>query len=111
MRVLWSRAEATVNEIVDAIETPRLARNTVLTTLGVLERKGAVKHTVAGRTFLYRATIAQSAAQKTALADVVARFFDSSPSLLVSALLDSKQMTAQEAASIRALFEESRKRK
>ena len=106
MRILWASGSATVNDIVAGIKKPKLARNTVLTTLGVIERKGFATHTVDGRTFVYRPLVAQEDVRVRALDDVVARFFDSSPSQLVLRLLNSKRMTDAEAASIRALLDE-----
>jgi predicted transcriptional regulator len=105
MRILWARGSATVNDIVAGIKKPKLARNTVLTTLGVIERKGFASHIVQGRTFVYRPEVAQEDVRVRALDDVVARFFDSSPSQLVLRLLDSKRMTDVEADSIRALLD------
>src|SRR5579872_2603900 len=93
MRVLWSRGESTNLEIVDSIPSPRLARNTVMTTLGVLERKGYVSHRADGRTFIYRALIAEDAVQGNVLENVVQRFFNGSAQDLVIKLLDAEYIS------------------
>ena len=50
MRVLWSKARATVSEVVGALPDKRSpAYNTVLTLLRILERKGYVRHEKSGR--------------------------------------------------------------
>jgi predicted transcriptional regulator len=111
MRVLWSRPRCTVNDIVAAIPKPTLARNTIMTTLGILERKGFVRHDVDGRTFIYEAAVAEIDARRSALADFAARFFDSSPSQLMAHFIDSEHLTQKEIAAIQKMFGEAKDRK
>ena len=96
MRVLWSKAECTNQEIVTAIVDPPLARNTVMTTLGVLERKGYVTHRAEGRTFLYSAVISQDEVRGRALESTIRRFFDGSARALVVKLLEGEHMSPAE---------------
>jgi len=105
MRVLWSRGESTNMEIVGTITGPPLARNTVMTTLGVLERKGYVAHRTEGRTFIYRAVVAEDRARETALEGVLRRFFDGSAEQLVVKLLDSKSISAADRKRIQKLVD------
>ena len=107
MRVLWARREATNIEIVEAITEPPLARNTVMTTLGVLERKGYVAHRTDGRTFVYRAAIAQDAVRKNVLESVIRRFFDGSAEQLVVKLLDSEYVSDRDVKRIATLIEQA----
>ena len=104
MRVLWARTEATSVEIVDAIGDPPLARNTVMTTLGVLERKGYVTHRADGRTFVYTAVVGQDAARSGALESLIQRFFDGSAKQLVVKLLDDVPLGGDERARIERLL-------
>ena len=84
MRVLWERKRATVGEVVERLAGPHTpAYNTVLTTLGILERKGYVTHEKVGRAFAYLPVVDQSEARYSALSQVLNRFFDDSPRLLV----------------------------
>jgi len=77
MQVLWARKRATVGDVVAELAgTHRLAYNTVLTTLGILERKGYVRHEKDGRAFAYLPVVDQSAARQSALSQVLNRFFD-----------------------------------
>ena len=56
MRVLWEKGQATVGEVVDALNTrPKPAYNTVLTLLRIMEKKGYVTHRKDGRAFIFRA--------------------------------------------------------
>jgi len=107
MRVLWTRDEATNVDIVGAIDNPRLARNTVMTTLGVLERKGYVDHRVDGRTFLYRAVVAEDDVRASVLDSVLQRFFGGSAEALVAKLLDREAISVTDRERIQALFEKA----
>jgi len=107
MRVLWSRGESTNMDIVNAIVEPPLARNTVMTTLGVLERKGYVKHRAEGRTFIYAALVPEERAQGTALESVLNRFFDGSAEQLVVKLLDADYISSADRKRIQKLLDEA----
>ncbi|HTV91262.1 MAG TPA: BlaI/MecI/CopY family transcriptional regulator [Verrucomicrobiae bacterium] len=107
MRVLWTRGESTNMEIVNAIVDPALARNTVMTTLGVLERKGYVRHRTDGRTFIYSAVVAEDRARGTALESVLRRFFDGSAEQLVVKLLEAEYLSTDERKRIARLVDEA----
>lgn len=107
MRVLWARPQSTTMDVVNAIVDPPLARNTVMTVLGVLERKGYVRHRTEGRTFIYSAVVAQEAARGSALENVLTRFFDGSAEALVSKLLDSKKISAADRKRLQEMIDES----
>ena len=107
MRVLWSRGECTNLEIVDSILNPKLARNTVMTTLGVLERKGYVRHRSEGRTFVYRAVVGEDAVRGNALDNVLHRFFGGSAEELVVKLLDAKYVSARDKKRIQQLLDKA----
>jgi predicted transcriptional regulator len=107
MRILWARNESTNMEIVNAITDPPLARNTVMTTLGVLERKGYVKHRTDGRTFIYSALVPEDRAKGTALESVLRRFFDGSAEQLVVKLLDAEYISNAERKRIQKLVDEA----
>ena len=108
MRVLWSRAEATTLEIAGAIADPPLARNTVMTTLGVLERKGYVHHREEGRTFVYSAVMDKDAVRGNALDSVIRRFFDGSAKALVVKLLDGDYVAPADRQRMQRLLDDLR---
>ena len=96
MHVLWDQGESTVGDVVDALHTrPKPAYNTVLTLLRIMEKKGYVTHRKDGRAFIFRAVIGRSDASRSALATLVNRFFEGSPSLLVLNLLEDDQLSAE----------------
>jgi BlaI family transcriptional regulator, penicillinase repressor len=108
MRVLWQRGPSTNMDVVTAITDPPLARNTVMTTLGVLERKGYVAHETEGRTFIYRPLIMEDAVQTKALENVLRRFFDGSAEQLVLKLFDNRKISVRDRKRIQELLEKAR---
>lgn len=110
MTVLWNRGESTVAEVVDAIGTPALAYNTVLTTLRILEQKGYVRHKAAGRAFVYRAAVQRGDAQRNLVHHVVSRFFGGSPRELVLKLIESENVDEIELARLRELIDKAQGR-
>ncbi len=77
----------------------------MLTTLGILERKGYVTHEKDGRAFVYLPVVDQSEARQSALSQVLNRFFDDSPRLLVLDLLGHERTDADELRRVRELIE------
>ena len=108
MRVLWDRGRGTVAEVVEDIDGPRKpAYNTVLTILGILEEKGAVRHHRVGRAFEYEPRIGRGEARRRALSHVLQRFFDNSPEALILNLLGREETDPAELERVRALLAES----
>jgi len=108
MQVLWEKGQSTVGDVVDAFHTGRRpAYNTVLTLLRIMEKKGYVTHRKDGRAFIFRAVIARSDASRSALATLVNRFFDGSPSLLVLNLLRNDQLSAEAIDELKKRIEEA----
>jgi len=70
MAILWHRGPSTVAEVRERL-SDRLAHNTVLTVLTVLEEKGYVDHTEEGKAHRFRARVKQETAGATAADRVV----------------------------------------
>src|SRR4249920_3949069 len=108
MQVLWAHQRATVGDVVARLaRTHRLAYNTVLTTLGILERKGYVRHEKDGRAFAYLPVVDQNEARQSALSQILNRFFDNSPRALVLDLLGHERTDADELRRVRELIEDA----
>jgi len=108
MRVLWSRGPSTASQVAGSIKGPVLAKNTVLTTLGILERKGQITHEAEGRAFLYRATVDEQAARKSVLDDLVARFFGGSRRALLMHVIEDEVIGEDEVSRIREILNETK---
>ena len=108
MNVLWERGQATVSEIVEALEVrPRLAYNTVLTLLRIMERKGYVSHRKEGRAFTFLPEVGRADASRNALQTLVNRFFEGSPRLLMLNLLEDEQLPPDVLRQLKERIEEA----
>ncbi len=97
MRLLWSRGESLVSDLVSALpESSPLAYTSVLTTVRILEQKGYVKHRQEGRAFLYEPCIAEHDASRSEVRHVLHRFFDNSRERLLLTLLGDGEITPAE---------------
>jgi len=105
MEVLWEKGAATVGEVAEALSKDRLvAYNTVLTLMRILERKGYVRHTKDGRAFVYQPLLDRSEASRTAVRQLLNRFFNNSPELLMLNLLQDEAIDQKEIERLRGLI-------
>jgi BlaI family penicillinase repressor len=106
MRVLWDRGQATVAEVQEALLPERsLAYSTLATILSRLEDKRQVCHEVRGRTFVYKPLLAEEDASQSMLSRLVEGVFGGSPAELVSQLLQSQDVDAEELQRIKELVQ------
>jgi predicted transcriptional regulator len=105
MDVLWEKGSATVGGVAEALAREKpVAYNTVLTLMRILERKGYVRHTKDGRAFVYHPVVDRGAACRTAVRQLVNRFFDNSPELLMLNLLRDEKLDEREIERLRELI-------
>ena len=108
MRVLWERGQATVGEVVEALNTgPKPAYNTVLTLLRIMEKKGYVSHRKDGRAFIFQPAVDRADASRSALQTLVNRFFEGSPRLLMLNLLEDAQLSPEALQQLKKRIEEA----
>lgn len=105
MEILWNKGSASVAEVVALMPPPAIAYNSVLTTMRILERKGHVRHTEAGRAFVYRPTVARDEAARSAVADVLGRFFKNKPSELALHVIEDERPSQDELQRLRSLID------
>jgi predicted transcriptional regulator len=108
MRVLWTRGESLVSDLVMAIseDTP-LAYTSVLTTVRILEQKGYVEHRQEGRAFLYRPCIAEHEASRSEVSHLLLRFFGNSREQLLLTLLGDGDITHGELQRLKRAIAEA----
>uniref|UniRef100_E6QME0 MarR family transcriptional regulatory protein n=1 Tax=mine drainage metagenome TaxID=410659 RepID=E6QME0_9ZZZZ len=106
MKILWRRGESGVSDLVAALpESEALAYNSVLTTVRILEKKGYVLHRQEGRAYLYRACVAEDEAGKSAVKQVMSRFFGNSREQLLLSLLGDQEISIGELERLREAIE------
>ena len=97
MKVLWTRGESTVSDMVSATASDgELAYNSVLTTIRILETKGYVHHRQEGRAFLYSSAVGEDEASRSEVRQLLQRFFGNSRERLLLSLLGDDEVTPEE---------------
>jgi BlaI family transcriptional regulator, penicillinase repressor len=99
MQVLWDVGPCTVAEVQPKLKAD-LAYTTVQTMLNVLLRKNKVKRVQEGRAYRYRPAVSRERASGNALSDLVKRMFGGSSEALLMAMVDTRQITAEELARV-----------
>lgn len=109
MEIVWASGPVTVGQVVEAIpEAGRPAYNTVQTMMKILERKGYVKHRAEGRAFVYQAVVDRDAAARTALSNVVQRFFGGSPRELALNLIQGDHLSDDDLDELETLIKRAK---
>ena len=110
MDVLYRLGEAGAAEVVDHL-SDRPPYNSVRVTLGILERKGVIRHRREGNRYVYRPTVPAEAMRESALRHLVRTFFRGSSSKAVLTLLDSPstRLSAEELNELAAWVEAAKR--
>lgn len=110
MRVLWEDGEATVSQVHTRLQPDRgLAPTTVATLLTRMEKKGLVDHRTEGRQFVYRPLVSEQEVQRSLVSDLASRVFEGDLAAVVNQLLDTRDVSSNELARVRALIEAKEK--
>lgn len=96
MRMLWSRGPMFVREMLELYPEPKPHFNTVSTFVRLLEQKGFVGHEAVGNSHCYFALIPEADYSRSALRNVIARYFNNSMKSVVSALVAEEKLTPDE---------------
>lgn len=105
MNVIWRIGPCTVARVLEELRPQReLAYTSVSTVVRILEQKGYVTSVKAGRGHLYEAAVSKAEYQAASLDNLLSDVFDGEPALLVQRLLDSKTLSSDELAQIKALL-------
>jgi len=106
MAVLWRLSQASVGEVVTAMNKKRaVTYSTVQTILRILETKGYVTHHKVARAFVYRPVVDERQARRRALRHLVSRLFEGSPTLLVLNVLEDDEIDPAERERLKKLIE------
>ncbi len=111
MDLVWQRGEVTVGEIWKTlVERRRVARNTVLTLMERLVKKGWLRRRADGHVFRYVAAVQRDVTLRMLVRRMVDTAFGGSAEGLVLALLEDGGVTRDEAQRIRQMIERARKK-
>lgn len=111
MLILWELKEAIVKDVIDKMEPPKPAYNTVSTVIRVLEGKGFLDHKAIGNTHIYFPIISEEQYKHFAFDKVMNNYFENSYESLVSFLVNEKKMDMSQLDEIIAIAEQLKNKK
>lgn len=106
MDIIYRLGQASAKEVQENLPDPP-SYSAVRALLATLENKEMVTHGKESRRYIYKATINEKKARKSAIQNLLSTFFEGKPQKLVAALLDeeAEQLSSSEIAEIRKLVE------
>jgi predicted transcriptional regulator len=107
MDIVYRLGEASVADVVDRMD-PDPGYDSVRVTLGILNKKGHVKHRQDGRRYIYSPTVPHEAASRSAVSSLLHTFFRGSPSRAILTLLGMSKLSRNELEEIAEWIEEER---
>lgn len=110
MDVLYRLGEASVSDVVQRMPDEP-SYNTVRVTLGILEKKGFVKHRQEGARYVYAPAVSLEKAKRSAVRHLLQTFFEGSPPKAILAMLgmSSQRLSKEDLDEIAGWIEEARK--
>jgi predicted transcriptional regulator len=110
MDIIYRAGRATAMEVMQAMPDPP-SYSAVRAMLGVLERRGHLKHEHDGNRYVYVPTVAREKASLSALRHLLHTFFDGSPERVVAALLEDPRtdLSEDDLDRLSALIEQAKK--
>jgi len=111
MQILWQLKEAIVKDIIDKMEEPKPAYNTVSTVVRVLEGKGFIDHKAYGNSHVYFPLISEEKYKKFSLDKIMKNYFDDSYKSLVSFIADEKNLGLKELDELTTLIDQLKNKK
>ncbi|WP_295937538.1 BlaI/MecI/CopY family transcriptional regulator [uncultured Alistipes sp.] len=100
MQVLWKKGATVVHGVLDEMDDPKPAYNTVSTIIRILEKKGFVSHKAYGKTHEYYPLVSKDEYARRYMDTVLDNFFGGSVSRLVSFFSENKAITLEETDAI-----------
>ncbi len=112
MDIVYRLGEAGAHEVAAQMKDDA-GYDTVRVTLGILEKKGHLKHRKDGRRNIYAPTVPRERATKTAVHNLTRTFFGGSPTKAILTMLDlsSRKLSEAELDEIAEWIEQERQGK
>ena len=110
MQILWIIKKGFVKDILERIDEPKPAYNTVSTIVRILQEKGFVSHKAYGRTHEYFPLISKSDYSKAHLNNFVKNYFSNSFEKMVSFFAREKGISVTEMGEIMRIMEQEIKK-
>jgi len=96
MQQLWKLGKTTVKNIINQLEEPKPAYNTVSTIVRILETKGFVDHEKEGKGYVYFSVISKESYKSSFMKRFMSNYFEDSFKDFVSFFAKEDKMDANE---------------
>ena len=106
MEVIWAKGSATVADVVEALEG-KDAYTTILTLMRILRAKGYLTARKEGRAFVFVPKLDRDTAARTAVHQLLTKFFSGSPGELVLTFLREEELSPDEMEEIKRQIQHS----
>ncbi len=109
MDIVYELGEANVSEVSDRMDDDP-GYDSVRITLGILTKKGHLKHRTESRRYIYAPTVAREKASRSAVSNLMRTFFSGSPKKAILTMLDmsSSRLTKKELDEIAEWLEKEK---
>ncbi len=109
MRMFWEHGPMFVRDLLAFYADPKPHYNTVSTLVRGLEEKGFVGYRAYGNTYQYYPLVSADAYKRSALRNVVSRYYDNSFLNVVSTFVEENDMSLDELKALISRIEDKRK--
>ncbi len=96
MHIIWQLGPCLVRDIIDQLGDPDMPHSTVSSVVRILEKKGFVGHKAYGKTHEYFPVITKEEYAQHGVKSLMEKYFNGSPKMLVSFLVESKDINLKE---------------
>ncbi len=105
LKIVWELKTATVRDIYETLrEQRRLAYTTVMTMMKIMEGKGQLQKSQAGRAYVYKPTHKRERVIKEMVEEFVDRVFNGTPEALLAHLIDESDLSLEEQRKIKGII-------
>jgi predicted transcriptional regulator len=112
LKLVWERGEATVRDVYEVLRRRRrVAYTTVLTMMGVLERKGHLRKRAEGRSFVYQPTRPRARVLRAMVREFLDRVFGGSAEPLLVHLIEDRRLTRRQLEELARRVDGGKERK
>src|SRR6266853_3620711 len=104
MEAVWGLGEATTRQVWERLNQDRpLAYTTVLSIMQRLEKGGWLTHHVAGRSYVYQATLSRDQESRRSLKEFIQRVFRGNSRLVFQHLIEDQALDEEDLLALRDL--------
>ena len=111
MKIVWESGPVTVRQVYEELlKWRKIAYTSVMTMMGVLERKGRLNKTAEDRAYVYSAVEPRSKVVGSMVRDFVQKVFNGSAKPLLAHLVENRQISEAELQEIQRVLKQQRRK-